>query len=91
MATGAAAHMAVINAVKASGVVVRMEPAAWLALLARVGQPLVIVAAGGVFKKHVRYLTAHRGLAFYTQSPTALALPRGAEVIEAQSINVPDL
>ena len=51
----------------------------------------MIVAAGGVFKKHVRYLTAHRGLAFYTQSPTALALPRGAEVIEAQSINVPDL
>jgi len=91
MAAGAAAHMAVINAVKASGVVVRMEPAAWLALLKRVDEPLVVVAAGGVFRRHVRYLTAHRGLAFYTQAPTALVLPRGAEVIEAQAINVPDL
>jgi hypothetical protein len=87
----AAAHAAAVNALKASGVVVRLEPAEWLAILGRTEAPLVVVATGGVFKKHVRYLTSYRGLAFFTQSPQSLILPREAEVIEAQSISVPDV
>lgn len=86
-----AAHAVVLNAIKASGVVVRLEPVAWLALLARTERPLVIVATGGVFRKHVRYLTSYRGLAFYSESPSALVLPRGAEVIEARHISIPDV
>ena len=91
MAAGAAAHAAVLNAVKSSGVVVRLEPVEWLALLKRTDAPLIIVSTGGVFKKHVRYLTSYRGLAFYTQSAQALMLPSRAEVIQAKAISVPDL
>ena len=92
MAAGAAAaHAAAVNAIKASGVVVRLEPAEWLAVLSRTEAPLVVVATGGVFKKHVRYLTSYRGLAFFTKSPQALTLPKMAEIIEARSISVPDV
>lgn len=92
MAAGAtAAHAAVVNAVKASGVVVRLEPVEWLALLKRSESPLIVVAQGGVFRKHVRYLTTYRGLAFYTQSPDALMLPPRAEIVQAKAINVPEM
>ena len=92
MTAGAAAvHAAAVNAIKASGVVVRLEPTEWLAVLSRTEAPLVVVATGGVFKKHVRYLTSYRGLAFFTQSPQPLTLPKRAEIIEARSISVPDV
>ena len=51
-------------------------------MLGRTEQPLVVVAEGGVFKRHVRYLTSYRGLAFFTQTAEPLVLPRGAEVID---------
>ena len=92
MAAGAiAAHAAAINALKASGVVVRMDPHAFLAILERTDRPLVVVALGGVFRKHVRYLTSYRGLAFYTQSEQALTLPRSVELVQAKSISIPDV
>ncbi len=87
----AAAAVVAVNALKACGVVVRLQPVEWLTILSRSEAPLVVVATGGVFKKHVRYLTSYRGLAFFTQSPQPLSLPREAEVIEAQSISVPDV
>jgi hypothetical protein len=88
---GAGAAAAIANAIKASGVVVRVEPADFLAILERTEAPLVVVGRGGVFRKHVRYLTSYKGLAFLTQSPDALVLPRRAEVIAARAISVPDL
>lgn len=86
-----AAHAAIANAIKASGVVVRLEPVEWMALLKRIDAPLVVVATGGVFKTHHRYLTTYRGLAFYTQSPSPLVLPGRAEVIAAKSIAIPEM
>ena len=91
MAAGAAAYAAMINAVKASGVVVRMEPADFMALLERTEEPLVVVGTGGVFRKHVQYLTTYRGLAFFTKSPQALQLPRRAEIVTVKTIAVPDM
>lgn len=86
-----AAHVALANAIKASGVVVRLEPAEWLTILKRTDAPLVVVGQGGVFKKHHQYLTAYGGLAFYTTSPDPLVLPGRAEVIVAKSISIPDI
>ena len=86
-----AAHVAVINALKASGVVVRLEPGEWLALVKRQDAPLVVIAEGGVFKKHFRYLTTYRGLAFYTQSDGMLVLPGRAELVQAKSISIPEI
>jgi hypothetical protein len=91
MAAGAAAHMAMMNALKASGVVVRMEPADFMALLDRMEEPLVVVGQGGVFRKHAQYLTTYRGLAFFTKSSQALVLPRRAEIVTVRSISVPDM
>ena len=89
-----AAHVAaaaVTNAIKASGVVVRVAPADFLALLKRAEAPLVVVGQGGVFRKHFRYLTSYKGLAFYTQSPDQLVLPPRIEVIAAAAISIPEL
>ena len=88
---GAAAHAAIANAIKASGVVVRVDAADFLAVLKRVDEPLVVVSYGGVFKKQHRYLTSYKGLAFFTKSPTALVLPPRVEVIHANSISIPDV
>jgi len=85
------AHAAAVNAIRASGVVVRLEPVEWLAVLRRTEGPLVVVATGGVFKKHVRYLTSYRGLAFFTKSEQPLVLPNRTEIVEARSISVPDV
>ena len=87
---GAAAAAAVMRATKASGAIVRVEPAEFLRLLARSETRLVVSASGGLFKKHHRYLTSYRGLFFFTQSPDALALPRECEVVAADRIWVPD-
>lgn len=89
---GAAAHAAAIaNAIKASGVVVRVDAADFLAVLKRVDEPLVVVSYGGVFKKQHKYLTSYKGLAFFTKSAAALVLPSRVEVIQAKSISIPDV
>jgi len=90
-AAAAAAAAAVSNAIKASGVVVRVEPAEFLALLARVEAPLVVTGQGGVFTTHYQYLTSYKGLAFFAKSSEPLALPGGAEIVRAESIAIPEL
>ena len=91
MTAHAAIHAAIANAIKATGVVVRLEPGEWLSILKRTENPLVVVAEGGMFKTKYQYLTSYRGLAFFTKSPTALVLPGRTDVITAKSMSVPDL
>jgi hypothetical protein len=93
MAGAHAAHVAhaIANASKASGVIVQLEPGYFLAILKRAERPVVVVARGGVFSKHYRYLTSYKGLAFYTKSDDALALPGNIEVVEARKIWIPDM
>jgi hypothetical protein len=92
MAAGAAAaHAALVNALKASGVVVRLEIAEWLKILERTERPLVVLGTGGVFKKHNQYLTSYRGLAFFATSKDAIVLPPRCEIVQAKKISVPDV
>jgi hypothetical protein len=92
MAAGAAAaHAALVNAVKASGVVVRLEIAEWLKILERTERPLVVIGTGGVFKKHNQYLTSYRGLAFFATSKETVLLPPRCEIVQAKSISIPDV
>ena len=91
MTAHAAIHAAIANAIKATGVVVRLEPGEWLSILKRTESPLVVIASGGMFKTKYQYLTSYRGLAFFTKSPTALVLPGRTDVITAKSMSVPDL
>lgn len=91
MLSHAAAHAAIVNAIKASGVLVRVEAGDFLAVLRRVDEPLVVISYGGVFKKQYKYLTTYKGLAFFTKSPNPLVLPSRVEVIQAKSISIPEL
>ena len=90
-ASHAAVHAAIANAIKATGVVIRLEPGEWLSILKRTDNPLVVIAEGGLFKTKYQYLTSYRGLAFFTKSPMALVLPGRAEVITAKSMSIPDM
>ena len=90
MAVGAAgAAAAIAQAIKASGVLVRVAPEEFAKILNRAKDPLVVVAEGGVFRKNYRYLMGYKGLAFYTKSDDPIALPSGAELVTSKSIWIP--
>lgn len=88
-AAGAAAAAAIADAIKASGVLVRVEPRDFLLLLRRQSEPLVVHALGGFLRKHHQYLSSYKGLAFHTKSAEPLSLPSGTEVINARGISIP--
>ena len=90
MAAGAAAAAAAIaNAIKASGVLIRLEPEEFQKVLHRNQKPLIVHAFGGLFSTKYEYLTNYRGLAFYTKSKVPLQLPIDAELVLAKHISIP--
>jgi len=90
MAAGAAAAAAAIaNAIKASGVLVRVDPNNFEAILRKVEKPLIISAIGGLFTTKYQYLVSYKGFAFFTKSGTPLPLPVGAEMVTATRIWLP--
>lgn len=88
-AVAAAGEEATAEAIKASGAIVSLEPDDFETILNKVEAPLVVCAQGGVFKTKYHYLTAYKGLIFYTKAPEPLSLPRKAELINAKKIWVP--
>jgi hypothetical protein len=89
MSAHVAHAVAIANAIKASGVLVRLDAPEWLKILKRTDNPLVVIARGGVFRRKYQYLTSYRGLAFFTLSEHPLVLPGRAELISAKSISLP--
>ena len=89
MAAGGAAAAAIVQAIKASGVLIRLNPEEFRKLLARAPDPLVVIAEGGLFSTTYQYLTAYKGLAFFTKSKNQLDLPAGAEIVSAGRIWIP--
>ena len=86
----AAAHAAAIaQAIKASGVLIRVEAGEFLRILHKQDDPLIVIAPGGFLQRGWRYLTSYKGLAFFTKSRDPLPLPGGAEVVEAKAISIP--
>lgn len=88
-AGAAAGAAAIAQAIKASGVLVRLAPEEFVKVLNRAKDPLVVVAQGGVFSTNYQYLIGYKGLAFFTKSSEPLALPAGVEVVTANRINIP--
>lgn len=88
-AAGAAAVAAIIQAVKASGAIVRVEPDAFRGLVSRNPSGLVVRAPAGLFSNRHAYLMSYKGLAFYTKSHEPIALPATCEMVEARKIWVP--
>lgn len=90
MAHGAAAAAAAIaNAIKASGVLVYLDPKEFQVILRKVERPLVIQAEGGIFSKNYRYMVSYKGFAFFTKTDAPLLLPSGVETIVAKKIWTP--
>ncbi|HEY3038347.1 MAG TPA: hypothetical protein VGJ66_06395 [Pyrinomonadaceae bacterium] len=88
-AGAAAAAAAIAQAIKASGVLVRVSFEDFQKILRKVDQPLVIYATGGLFKKNHQYLTSYKGFAFFTKSANEILLPAGTETITAKKIWIP--
>lgn len=88
-AGGAAAAAAIAQAIKASGVVVKVSTADFYAILRKVERPLVVYAEGGFFSTNYQYLVSYKGFAFFTKSPEPLLLPSEVETIAAKKIWVP--
>ncbi|UCD30617.1 MAG: hypothetical protein JSV03_02105 [Planctomycetota bacterium] len=86
---GAAAQAAIANAIRASGVLIRMESADFLTIMQRQEMPLVVIAEGGFWGKTYQYLTSYAGLAFFAKSKTPLDLPQDTEIISAKKIWIP--
>lgn len=85
----AAAAAAIAQAIKASGVIVHVEPGEFLNILRRQPGALVVHATGGFFNTTYKYLTSYKGLAFFTRAPDSLDLPPGTELVQAKAIWVP--
>jgi hypothetical protein len=88
-AGASAAYSAMVQAVKASGAIVQVEPDAFLTVVSKMAEPLIVISVGGIFKKDFRYLTSYKGLIFYTKSHSQLILPGRTELIAAKQIWVP--
>ena len=88
-AEAGAAIAAIANAIKASGVVVRVRSEDFANILRRVDKPLVIYNKGGVFTTKHHYLISYKGFAFYTKTSEQIDLPRSVEVIIAEKIWIP--
>ena len=85
-----AAAAAIAQAIKASGAIVRMEPNAFLQIVGRADEPIVVLAISKIFgKTSYKYLTSYKGLAFYTKSPSQLPLGIRAELVHAKNIWIP--
>ena len=87
-AVGAAAAAAHIQAIKASGVVVQLEPDAFRDIVQRQQEPLVVCAESGFFTTSYQYLSSYRGQTFFTRSQTPINLPKDAEIVAAKSIYI---
>jgi ethanolamine utilization protein EutA (predicted chaperonin) len=89
MAAAGAAAAAIANALKASGVVVRVSPADFYKILHKIEKPLVVYAEGGFFSTNYQYLVSYKGFAFFTRSSEPLLLPGEIETIVAKKIWIP--
>ena len=88
-AAGAAIAAAIAKAIKANGILVRVEPADFQSLVLKVKDPLVVYAEGGIFSTSYQYLVSYKGFAFFTKSASPLILPSGVETILAKKIWIP--
>lgn len=85
----AAAHAAIANAIKASGVLISVESDEFMKILHKCDKPLVVVAGPAFLSPSHKYLTAYKGLAFFTKSNQPLHLPSDVETVISKKIHIP--
>lgn len=88
-ASGGAAAQVIANALKAAGVIVRVECDDFIRVVEMNNEPLVVHATSGLLTTQHQYLTSYRGLAFFTRSKALLEVPAHCQVVEARKIWIP--
>ena len=88
-AASAAAAAAIAQAIKASGVIVRVSPDDFENILRKSERPLVICSTGGFISKNFQYMTSYKGFAFFTKCPAPLMFSPKVEIIVAAKIWIP--
>jgi hypothetical protein len=88
-AAAAAAHAAIANAIKASGVLVKVDNKDFVAILQKSPKPLVVSSDKGFWSRSYKYLTSYKGLAFYTKSRDFLSLPSDTELVKCKEMSIP--
>ena len=89
-AGGAAGLVAMMEAQKAIGAIIIVEPQDFLGILGKEEKPLVVHSPGGLLTKY-KYLTSYKGLAFFTKSKEPLLIPASVETIAAKKIVIPQM
>ena len=84
----AGAYVAMINAIRASGAIVEVEPNEFMDILMRGEDPLVVFSPAKWFVKN-KYMTSYKGLFFYTKTATLLTLPTQIEIVQSKKIWIP--
>lgn len=82
---------AIANAVKASGVLVQVEPEEFLKIVGLSEKPLIVYAPSKLIRTTHKYLTSYKGLAFYTKVNDPLIFKEPVEVVTAKKISIPDM
>jgi hypothetical protein len=88
-AAGGAAAAAIAQAIKASGAIVNVESTDFMTILDKVERPLVVCSESRFISTKYHYLTAYKGLIFYTKSLSPLMLRPSTEIIQAKKIWIP--
>ena len=88
-AEAAAIQAAIANAIKASGVLVKVSPEDFGKIVRKSEKPLVIYSTGGFFSTNHQYLTSYKGFAFFTKSKVPFDLSPKIETIVADRIWIP--
>lgn len=79
-----------MQALRSFGIITHVSPEVLLEILNKQEKPLILESLGGfIFRKHYRYLTSYKGLAFFTKSHNPIAIPKTAEVINVKYLNIP--
>jgi hypothetical protein len=87
--SAAAAIVILANAIKANGILVRVEPEEFQKIVRRAKDPLIVSAKGGVFSTNYQYLVSYKGFAFFTKSVSPLVLPGNTETVNVKKIWIP--
>lgn len=88
-AAGAAAAKAIAQAIKASGAIIQVEPKDFLTILSKSSKPLVVTAKGGFFTREYQYLSAYKGLIFFTKATEPLRIMQEIEMVQSKKIWIP--
>lgn len=89
-AASAAAYQQVLNASRAAGAIVTIDPREFQRLLDRCEEtPLIVHATGGWLTTNYQYLTCYKGIYFFSKSSTKLYFNRPIEFVEVEKIWIP--